>query len=181
MRPTLRLAFALPIALLSIGTLPIEITQAAQPPSNDSTPDTTGIAQRELYKNVVFAFYKAVADANFDQARQYIGDYYIEHDPERQDGLPGLQRALDYNRRHQIRTSIIHELVIVDGDYVVLYSHRALVRSPPSDTATSSNSPRPAASDPPRGGVPPPQYTSTADIFRLSSGKIVEHWNTVQE
>lgn len=170
--------YALPLAamFLSLGWMHAAHAQqakkSAQPKVADSTQHHADIAKRQANKEVVFSFYKAVARADFETARKYIGDYYIEHDPERQDGLPGLQKALDYNRRSRITMSIIHELVVADGDYVTLYSHLARVRSPPAGAA-------PPGGGSSGGGPRPPNYTPVTDIFRLSEGKIVEHWNAV--
>lgn len=133
-------------------------------------------AKRQANKETVIAFYKAAARADFAAAQKYIGEYYVEHDPERYDGLPGLHKALDYNRRYRINLSVIHELIVADGDYVTLYSHVARVRSPPAGAASAGG---PGAGPPGGGGPPQLKYNPVADIFRLVDGKIVEHWNAV--
>lgn len=142
--------------------------QASEPPKE--------IAQHVSNKTVALAFQKAVAAAEFEAARQYLGEYYIEHDPEREDGIPGLQRGLDADKRRSIRREVTPSMVIADGDFVVTYSSVLPIRKPPPPRPDQADSPADAA----RSAPPPPKPYLTSEIFRLQNGKVVEHWITIQ-
>lgn len=152
-------------------------------------------AQRQANVKTVMAYYEAALKADFEAARKYIGTDYIEHDPERKDGISGLQQAFELEKKKRTRKAASHEIVIADNDLVVLMSQ--VVSTPvqmappaPANTAPGDAPPPPPATStegvpvggPLTGSIIPPQSTikTQAEIFRLQEGKIVEHWITIQ-
>jgi len=106
-------------------------------------------------KNVVEFYNLALNDKNFEAASKYLGARYIQHNPTAPDGAEGLKGFLGFLRDKfpQSRSEI--KRVFAEGDYVILHVHS--VREPGT-----------------RG-------RAIVDIFRLENGKIVEHWDVVQE
>jgi len=101
------------------------------------------------------------AELAFDQRKpeeavaKYQGPYYRQHNPGAADGgepfIATVKRMAQTYPDFRMET----KRIIAEGDYVVLHSHLILK---PGD----------------RG-------MAVVDIFRLENGKIVEHWDVVQE
>ncbi|SRR5581483_452452 len=86
---------------------------------------------------------------------KYVGSTYIQHNPRIPDGIDGL---LTFASSLQAQFPLAHsgvKRIIAEGDLVVVHSK---VTYSPED-----------------------QGTAAADIFRLEQGKIVEHWDILQE
>lgn len=104
----------------------------------------------------VVAFYDTLLnEKNIEAARQYVGSNYRQHSPLAADGFEGLRAFLVpmFEQHPQMRCEI--KRAFADGDYVILHVH---ARLGPDD----------------RGAA-------VVDIFRLESGKIVEHWDVLQQ
>ena len=112
-------------------------------------------AQQEANRKIVLDFYeKGLNQKDADAAIAYMGNRYVQHNPNAADGPEGLRKFIAFlrekfpNSRSEIKRSF------VDGDYVILHVHA--VREPGT-----------------RG-------SAIVDIFKLENGKIVEHWDVVQ-
>ena len=112
-------------------------------------------AQQEANRKAVLEFYeKGLNQKDADGAIAYMGDRYVQHNPNAADGPEGFRKFIGFlrekfpNSRSEIKRSF------VDGDYVILHVHA--VREP----GTRGN--------------------AIIDIFKLENGKIVEHWDVVQ-
>ncbi len=111
--------------------------------------------QETANKAAVLAFYeKGLNQKDADAALKYVGDRYVQHNPNAADGPEGFRKFIAFLRDKfpQSRSEI--KRVFTDGDYVILHVHA--VRQPGD-----------------RG-------SAIIDIFRLEQGKIVEHWDAVQ-
>lgn len=107
-------------------------------------------------KEKVIRFYqKAINEKDFEAAEAYLGDTYIQHNPVAADGKEGLKNFIGYLKAKAPQYHSEIKKAFADGDYVILHVH---------------NIPTPGA----RG-------KAIVDIFRLDNGKIVEHWDVIQE
>lgn len=110
----------------------------------------------EINKQRVVEFYDLIINAkDFAAASGYIGPYYRQHNPLVADGPEGLAAFVDFLRTEAPEAHSEIRRVLGEGDYVVLHVHS--VRRPDA-----------------RG-------RAIIEIFRLEEGKIVEHWDTIQE
>ena len=86
---------------------------------------------------------------------KYLGPYYRQHNPTASDGS---QSFIDFIHKFtQAFPSMQFDVkrMVAEGDMVMVHSH--LIRQPGD-----------------RG-------TAVVDIFRLENGKVVEHWDVLQE
>lgn len=89
-----------------------------------------------------------------DKLTQYIGETYHQHNPLIADGIEGLGEFIGYLAQNNISFSYkkIHQ-VLAEGNFVVTLSEGELAG----------------------------KITAFYDIFRVADGKIVEHWDVIQE
>jgi predicted SnoaL-like aldol condensation-catalyzing enzyme len=112
--------------------------------------------QAEANKRAVIEFYDlAINKKDFAAASKYLGPRYIQHNPVAADGPEGLKAFIEFLRAKFPESRSEVKRAWVDGDYVILHVHS--VREPGT-----------------RG-------RAIVDIFRLENGKIVEHWDVIQD
>ena len=110
----------------------------------------------ETNKKIVIDFYeKALNQKDFEGAAQHFGPRYIQHNPGVPDGPDGLKRLVALLKEKFPNSKSTIKRAIAEGDLVVLHVHS--VREPGQ-----------------RG-------RAIVDMFRLENGKIVEHWDVVQD
>ena len=113
-------------------------------------------ATQEANKKTVLEFNEAgVHQKDFDAAAKFFGPNYIQHNPTAPDGIDGFKGFLAFIKERAPNAKSEIKRVFADGDYVILHVHS--VRDPGT-----------------RG-------RAIVDIFRLENGKIVEHWDVVQD
>jgi len=113
-------------------------------------------AQTEENKKVVAEFYEAaINQKNFEAAAKFLGPRYIQHNPNAADGPEGLKAFINFLREKFPDSHSEVKHVFGDGDYVIQHVHS--VRVPGS-----------------RG-------SAIINVFKLENGKIVEHWDVIQE
>lgn len=116
---------------------------------------TTETTISEKNKEIVLAFYKeAHFDGDVDGAiARYVGDTYIQHTPGAEDGVEGLRAYINAFLRNFPKAKGSIRRVIADGDIVAVHAHWTDLISPNGDV-----------------GI---------DIFRVTGGKLVEHWDVL--
>jgi predicted SnoaL-like aldol condensation-catalyzing enzyme len=113
--------------------------------------------QLEVNKKIVLEY----TDLAFNQRKpeeavaNYQGPYYRQHNPSAKDGSEPFIGFVKWFAQTYPSFQIDFKRIVAEGDLVVTHSH--LVQKPGD-----------------RG-------MAVVDIFRLENGKIVEHWDVVQE
>ncbi|HEX3836945.1 MAG TPA: nuclear transport factor 2 family protein [Steroidobacteraceae bacterium] len=122
--------------------------------TNHAARSRTPEAQRNL-DHVLGLFRDVLAPLDADQVDRYIGPDYIQHSPMAAPGRESLKAFL--RTVHAASPNASQRLLraFVDADHVIIHYH---VKKDPQD----------------RGFV-------VMDIFRLSNGMVVEHWDCVQD
>ena len=120
---------------------------------NSATSRTTE-EQRNL-DHVLGLFRDVLQPLDADQVDRYISPDYIQHSPMAAPGRESLKAFLRMIRGVSPNSSQKLLRAFVDGDHVMLHYH---VKKDPDD----------------RGFV-------VMDIFRLTDGLVVEHWDSVQD
>lgn len=113
-------------------------------------------SQLEANKRIATEFYDAAINRkDFATASQYLGSRYTQHNPTAADGPEGLRGFIDFlkSRYPDQRGEI--KRVIAEGDLVMLHVHST------------------------RGDDTPGR--AIVDIFRIENGKVVEHWDVIQD
>lgn len=110
----------------------------------------------EANKKNAIAFYRTAYEGNPGKALElYVGDTYIQHNPDVKDGHIGFVDYFDRMQREYPEKSIEFVRCIAEGDLVALHTHQVW---PGND-----------------------QYV-TMDFFRFDEkGKICEHWDAIQK
>lgn len=107
-------------------------------------------------KNNAIAFYKMAFNGNPKEAvEQYVGDTYIQHNPDVADGTEGFITYFERMRAQYPDKSIEFVRCIGEGDLVALHTHQIW---------------------------PGNEEYVTMDFFRFDTrGKICEHWDAIQQ
>jgi predicted SnoaL-like aldol condensation-catalyzing enzyme len=110
----------------------------------------------EANKRTVVAYYQMAFEGRPEKAvADYLGDRYIQHNPEAEDGPGALIGFVHYLRNQYPELRLDIKRVIAEGNLVVTHSHLILKPGEPG--------------------------RALADFFRLENGKVVEHWDVIQE
>jgi predicted SnoaL-like aldol condensation-catalyzing enzyme len=113
-------------------------------------------ADLEANKKIVVDFYeKGLNQKDYDAAAKYFGPRYIQHNPGAANGPEGFKRLVTFLKEKFPNSRNEIKRVIAEGDLVVLHVHS---RRDPTD----------------RG-------RAIVDIFKVEDGKIVEHWDVIQD
>jgi predicted SnoaL-like aldol condensation-catalyzing enzyme len=107
-------------------------------------------------KKVAVDFYEAAINKkDFALASSYLGAQYKQHNPTAADGAEGLKAFIDFLKSKFPNQRGEIKRVIAEGDLVVLHVHST------------------------RGDGTPGR--AIVDIFRVANGKVVEHWDVIQD
>lgn len=110
----------------------------------------------EQNKKNAIAFYKTAYEGNPKLAvEKYIGNQYIQHNPDVSDGLQGFIDYFERMQREYPNKSIEFVRCIAEGNLVALHTHQTW---------------------------PGNEEYVTMDFFRFdNNGKICEHWDAIQK
>ena len=114
--------------------------------------DTTDSNKATVRQFYDLAFNQRKAE---EAVRRYVGPYYRQHNPMAGDGPEPFIGFVKWITTEHPQLRIDFKRFIAEGDLVAVHSHMI---------------PTPGA----RG-------TAVMDIFRLENGKVVEHWDVLQE
>jgi len=115
----------------------------------------TTISPAEANRQAVLSFYEeGLNRKDADAALKYVGNRYVQHNPNAADGPEGFRKFIAFLREKYPQSHSEIKQSFVDGDFVILHVHA--VREPGT-----------------RG-------SAIVDIFKLEGGKIVEHWDVNQ-
>ena len=110
----------------------------------------------EANKRIATEFYDAAINRkDFAAASQYLGSEYKQHNPTAADGAEGLRGFIDFLEMRFPNQRGEIKRVVAEGDLVVLHVHST------------------------RGDDTPGR--AIVDIFRIADGKVVEHWDVIQD
>jgi predicted SnoaL-like aldol condensation-catalyzing enzyme len=113
-------------------------------------------ADLEANKKIVVDFYeKGLNQKDYDAAAKYFGPRYVQHNPGAGNGPEGFKRLVGFLKEKFPNSRSEIKRVIAEGDLVVLHVHS---KREPTD----------------RG-------RAIVDIFKVENGKIVEHWDVIQD
>ncbi len=121
-----------------------------------AAPALAGPTQ-EKNKQIVRDFYELAFNHHkpTEAANKYIGGTYTQHNPHVPDGAAAFYSYFEGFFKQNPQTRVDIKRVVAEGDLVVLHLHFTT-----------------GAKD--RG-------SAIVDIFRVEDGKIVEHWDVIQE
>ena len=106
-------------------------------------------------KALVRAYYETAFGGEPERAvESYMGDRYIQHNPEADDGPEAFIAFVHRLRRENPDLRLDIKRIVGEGDHVVTHAHLILKPDDPG--------------------------LALADFFRLENGKVVEHWDVIQ-
>lgn len=111
--------------------------------------------QLEENKRIAREWHELALRQPEEAVAKYIGSNYRQHNPGSADGPEALIQTMKWFTQTFPEIRMETKRIIAEGDYVVIHSHLILKLED-------------------RG-------SAAVEIFRLESGKIVEHWDAAQE
>jgi predicted SnoaL-like aldol condensation-catalyzing enzyme len=114
------------------------------------------MATPEENKAVVLDYYRTAFAGDPERAvREHFGPVYIQHNPQAADGPDAFIAFVHWLRSENPDLTLDIKRAIAEGDLVATHSHLMLKPGEPG--------------------------RALADFFRLEDGKVVEHWDVIQE
>jgi len=140
------------LSLLTVA-LGIALTQTKSVPF---TPKPVSREVMEANKKAALEFYDlAINKKDYEAASKFIGADYRQHNPLVGDGKEGFKAFLAMLRKDFPEAHSEVKRVFAEGDYVIIHVHSLR--------------------------VPNTQGRAIFDCFRFENGKIVEHWDAIQD
>ncbi|HVY07435.1 MAG TPA: ester cyclase [Burkholderiales bacterium] len=112
-------------------------------------------AKEEANKKLVVDFYDRVLNKkDVDAVDRYVGPYR-QHNPMAADGPEGLKGFIQYLKQNAPQAHFEFKRVLADGDFVILHVHAVM--------------------------APGTRGMAIVDLFKVDQGRIVEHWDVIQD
>jgi predicted SnoaL-like aldol condensation-catalyzing enzyme len=128
-------------------------------PAIDQEEVAVSMEDLERNKQVVVDYYTTAFAGDPEKAvADHFGPRYIQHNPDAQDGPEPFIGFVRWLRNEYPNLKLDIKRVIAEGNMVATHSHLDL---------------EPDSSDNPGRAL--------ADFFRLEDGKVVEHWDVIQD
>jgi predicted SnoaL-like aldol condensation-catalyzing enzyme len=122
--------------------------------SDSPNSPATRAEQARRNKELITRYYDlALNRKDFTAARAYIGPYYRQHSTYGADGPEGLGEFVEWAKVNLPDLHVDFVRIIADGDYVLMHNR----------------------------GKNSPGTKAVVDIFRIEDGKVVEHWDVLQD
>lgn len=153
---TLLSLISLTLLLLSCNTKEKSTTTQTNIDSLNKKIQTFSANQKQLEVNkklVANLYQELFGNKDVTVIDKYIGDTYIQHNPSVADGKEALRQAVTVWFKGAPKEKIDIQHLSAEGDLVYIHT-----KSKQGETTTS-----------------------TIDIFKVENGKVVEHWDVVQE
>ena len=106
-------------------------------------------------KLVTKAFDQLIVDKDLSALDKYWGPEYHQHNPNIADGVAGAREGLGGYFRAFPELAVSRKRVVAEGDLVAVHSHYV--------------------------NAPGERGQAVVDLFRVRNGKIVEHWDVLQD
>ena len=117
------------------------------------------MADLERNKQVVVDYYTTAFGGDPEKAvADHFGPRYVQHNPDATDGPEAFIAFVNWLRGNFPDLKLDIKRVIGEGDMVVTHAHLDLEPGNPSNPGRA-----------------------LADYFRLEDGKVVEHWDVIQD
>jgi predicted SnoaL-like aldol condensation-catalyzing enzyme len=117
------------------------------------------MANPERNKQVVIDYYMTAFAGNPEKAvADHLGPKYIQHNPGAKDGPEAFIGFVKWLRSEYPDVQLHIKRVVAEGDLVATHAHLDL------EPGNADNHGR-----------------ALADFFRLEDGKVVEHWDVIQD
>jgi predicted SnoaL-like aldol condensation-catalyzing enzyme len=128
----------------------------AQSKSVPFSPDPVPREVMEANKKAALEFYDlAINKKDYEAASKYIGDDYKQHNPLVGDGKEGFKAFLAMLKKDFPEAHSEVKRVFADGNYVIIHVHSTR--------------------------LPNTRGRAIFDCFRFDKGKVVEHWDAIQD
>jgi len=128
----------------------------AQSKSEPFSPDPVSREVMEANKKAALEFYDlAINKKDYEAALKYMGAEYRQHNPLVGEGKEGFKAFLAMLKKDFPEARSEVKRVFADGNYVIIHVHSMR--------------------------VPNTRGRAIFDCFRFDNGKIVEHWDAIQD
>ncbi|TDD58595.1 hypothetical protein E1263_18450 [Kribbella antibiotica] len=110
----------------------------------------------ERNKQIVLDYYQTAFGGEPEEAvARYVGDRYVQHNPMAADGTEAFIGFVKWLRSENPELRLDIKRVVAEGDIVVTHANLVLKPGEPGQ--------------------------ALADFFRVEDGKVIEHWDVIQD
>lgn len=124
----------------------------SQPPAHQTGPRWLTTANKRLVTGFVD---QLLARKDLSAIDRYVTPDYHQHNPTIPDGATGVKAGLGAYFKQYPQLTVTPKRIIAEGDLVAVHSHYV--------------------------NAPGERGTAVLDLFRVQNGRIVEHWDSLQE